>query len=81
MHKQWQYFLLAVGFFTRIPVPSFNNFQESDLNHASKYFPLIGILIGLIGAIAFYVSYLILPMTIAVLISMAATIYATGAFH
>ena len=81
MHKQWQYFLLAVGFFTRIPVPSFNNFQESDLNHASKYFPLIGILIGLIGAIAFYVFYLILPITIAVLISMAATIYATGAFH
>ncbi len=81
MKKQWQYFLLAVGFFTRIPVPSFKDFQESDLNHASKYFPLIGILIGLIGALVFYVTYLFLPMTIAVLTSMAATIYATGAFH
>ena len=81
MKKQWQYFLLAVGFFTRIPVPSFNDFQESDLNHASKYFPLIGILIGLIGALVFYVTYLFLPKTIAVLTSMAATIYTTGAFH
>ncbi len=81
MRKEWQYFLLAVGFFTRIPVPSFNDFQESDLNHASKYFPLIGILVGLIGAIAFYCTYLFLPLAIAVLTSMAATIYATGAFH
>ncbi len=81
MRKEWQYFLLAVGFFTRIPVPSLNDFQESDLNHASKYFPLIGILVGLIGAIVFYCAYLFLPLSIAVLISMAATIYATGAFH
>ncbi|PPD56260.1 MAG: adenosylcobinamide-GDP ribazoletransferase [Methylotenera sp.] len=81
MRKQWQYFLLAMGFFTRIPVPSFHDFQESDLNHASKYFPFIGILVGLIGAIIFYCAYLFLPLAIAVLISMAATIYATGAFH
>lgn len=81
MRKQWQYFLLAVGFFTRITVPSFNDFQESDLNHASKYFPLIGIVVGLIGALVFYITYFFLPMAIAVLTSMAATIYATGAFH
>ncbi len=81
MRKEWQYFLLAVGFFTRIPVPSFKDFQESDLNHASKYFPLVGILVGLAGALVFYAAYLFLPLTIAVLASMAATIYATGAFH
>ena len=81
MQKEWQYFLLAVGFFTRIPVPSFNDFQESDLNYASKYFPLIGILVGGIGALVFYFTDLFLPSTIAVLTSMAATIYATGAFH
>ena len=81
MKKQWRYFLLAVGFFTRIPVSSQPDFQESDLNHASKYFPLIGILIGLIGAIVFYGTYLFLPLAISVLTSMAATVYATGAFH
>lgn len=81
MRKEWQYFLLAVGFFTRIPVPSVNDFQESDLNHASKYFPLIGIIVGLVGAVVFYGAYLFLPLTIAVLMSMAATIYLTGAFH
>ncbi len=81
MQKEWQYFLLALGFFTRIPVPSFKDFQASDLNHASKYFPLIGILIGLIGALSFYISQQFLPQSVALIISMAATIYATGAFH
>jgi adenosylcobinamide-GDP ribazoletransferase len=81
MCKEWRYFLLALGFFTRIPVPNFVDFQESDLNHASKYFPLIGIVVGFIGAIVFYCTYLFLPLAIAVLSSMAATIYATGAFH
>lgn len=81
MGREWQYFLLAVGFFTRIPVPHFNGFQESDLNHASKYFPLIGILVGLVGALGFYVTYWFLPQPIAVLTSMAGTIYLTGAFH
>jgi adenosylcobinamide-GDP ribazoletransferase len=81
MHKEWRYFLLALGFFTRIPVPNFANFQESDLNHSTKYFPLIGIIVGISGAAFFYAASLVFPHAIAVLISMAATIYLTGAFH
>jgi adenosylcobinamide-GDP ribazoletransferase len=81
MQKQWRYFLLAVGFFTRIPVPSFADFQENELNKSVKYFPLIGCLVGLIGLAAYYISGQVFPHTVAVLISMAATIFATGAFH
>ncbi|MDG1096067.1 MAG: adenosylcobinamide-GDP ribazoletransferase [Methylophilaceae bacterium] len=79
--KEWRYFLLALGFFTRIPVPQFANFQEDDLNHSAKYFPLIGVIVGLCGAAAFMISAIFLPQHIAVLISMATTIYLTGAFH
>lgn len=78
---EWQYFLLALGFFTRIPVPAFTNFQESDLNYSAKYFPLVGIIVGLVGAASFFVSAQFLPQTIAILISMVSTIYLTGAFH
>lgn len=81
MQNQWRYFLLALGFFTRIAMPSFADFKESDLNYAAKYFPLVGIIVGAIGAVSFYLTSLILPLSIAVLISMACTIYATGAFH
>ncbi len=81
MRKEWQYFLLALGFFTRIPVPNFADFHESDLNHSAKYFPLVGIIVGLVGAASFFLGAQFFPQTIAVLISMASTIYLTGAFH
>ncbi len=81
MHTQYRYFLLALGFFTRIPVPSVRHFEESELNRSVKYFPLIGVLVGLSAALLFYLAALILPHSIAVLISMAGTIYMTGAFH
>lgn len=79
--KEWRYFLLAVGFFTRIPVPSFANFEEQELNHSAKYFPLVGNIVGLVGAVVFVLATWILPINIAVLLSMVATIYVTGAFH
>lgn len=78
---EWQYFLLALGFFTRVPVPDFADFQEADLNYSAKYFPLIGIIVGLIGAGTYVLSAKFLPQSIAVLISMGSTVYLTGAFH
>lgn len=78
---EWRRFLLAVGFFTRVPVPNFPDFVEEELNHAAKYFPLIGILVGLFSALVFYAAALILPHALAVIISMTASIYLTGAFH
>lgn len=79
--KEWRYFLLALGFFTRIPVPQQADFDEAELNYAAKYFPFIGVIVGLWGAAFFVVSAAFLPQSIAVLISMASTIYLTGAFH
>lgn len=79
--QEWRYFLLALGFFTRIPVPQVQNFQEADLNHAAKYFPLIGIIVGAISALVFFIANKIFPQNIAVILSMMASIYVTGAFH
>ncbi|MDX1916153.1 MAG: adenosylcobinamide-GDP ribazoletransferase [Methylophilus sp.] len=79
--REWRYFLLALGFFTRIPTPHYIDFQEAELNHAAKYFPLVGVVVGLVGAVSFVLARFVLPQAIAVLVSMAATIYLTGAFH
>ncbi|MDO8961845.1 MAG: adenosylcobinamide-GDP ribazoletransferase [Methylophilus sp.] len=81
MRQEWRRWLLALGFFTRIPVADFPDFKDTELNHAAKYFPLVGVLVGLVAALVFYFSSLVLPQSIAVLLSMAATIYLTGAFH
>lgn len=78
--NNWRYFLTAVMFFTRIPV-KLNGFQETHLNPSTRFFPLVGILVGLVGALVFWVCDSVLPIEIAVLISMVATILLTGAFH
>ena len=57
------------------------DFQEQELNHAARYFPLVGIIVGLAGATVYVIAQQIFPGEIAVLLSMAATIYLTGAFH
>ena len=39
-------FLTSVMFYTRIPCPSFIDHSEDYLNKATRYFPLIGIIVG-----------------------------------
>ncbi len=80
IQHQWRYFLIAVQFFTRIPI-HFQTFEPLDLNKATRFFPLIGVFVGLIGAFVYFVFQPFLPLSIAVLISMVATILLTGAFH
>lgn len=76
----WQYFLTAVIFFTRVPV-KLNGFEEAHLNKSTRYFTLVGILVGMVGAATFWLSDILLPQEIAILVSMAATVLFTGAFH
>ncbi len=79
--KEWRYFLLAVGFFTRIPIPVFADFEERELNNAAKYFPLVGVVVGVAGAVVYLLAAQMFPAALAVLLSMVSTIYITGAFH
>lgn len=78
--KEWRLWLVALSFFTRIPV-RIADFKEADLNHAAKYFPLVGVLVGLIAAAVYGLAIMVWPLELAVLASMAATIWLTGAFH
>ena len=78
---QLNYFWLALAFFTRIPIPADTPFSAERLNHASRYFSLVGGIVGLCAALTLALSYQLLPVSIAVLISMGATIRITGAFH
>ena len=81
MLNEVRYFFTAVMFFTRIPIPKWVGYEEHYLQKSKRYFPAVGLLIGALGALVFYLSSLILPNSIAILLSMIATIRATGAFH
>ena len=81
MKNQLNLFLTAVMFYTRIPVPRSLAFSNERLNRSTRYFTLIGWLVGGIGAGVFYGLNELLPTGVAVFLSMLATIFATGAFH
>ncbi len=81
MKRELDYFFAALRFFTRLPVPAWVGHSQDQLNHAARYFPLVGILIGGIGAAVTELAALALPLGIAVVLGMAATALATGAFH
>lgn len=79
--QQLRLFFIAVQFFTRLPIPRWVGFEQDWLHHASRYFPLVGIVVGAIGAGVYAAAALLLPAPVAAVLSTAATIYATGAFH
>ena len=81
MRYQLELFFTALGFFTRLPVPAWVPWSTERLNHAARYFPLVGWVVGAIGASAYLIFALVLPPSLAVILSMAVTIRATGAFH
>jgi adenosylcobinamide-GDP ribazoletransferase len=68
-------------FLTRIPCPRWVDFSENYLNQASRYFPLVGILVGALAAGVFWLMQQLFPISISILVSMAASIWITGALH
>jgi adenosylcobinamide-GDP ribazoletransferase len=81
IRRELSYFFAALRFFTRLPVPAWVGHSQDQLDHAARYFPLVGIIIGLIGAGVTEITALLLPVSLAILLGMAATLLATGAFH
>lgn len=79
--NEWRIFLTAVMFYTRIPCPAWVGYSEERLNQSSRYFPLVGLVVGGLTAAVFAAAHLVFPMPVAVLLSLMAGIYATGAFH
>jgi adenosylcobinamide-GDP ribazoletransferase len=85
-----RHFLLAIQFFTRIPVTGglalWVGFSEERLARSSAYLPLIGSLVGLLTAIVFIIFMILLPNQVSnywvsVFMAIVASILITGALH
>lgn len=81
LRRELEYFLGALRFFTRLPVPAWVGHSTDALDRASRYFPAVGLIVGAIAAAVFTLTSLVWPMTLAVLAAMASSLYCTGAFH
>ncbi|MCO4757295.1 MAG: adenosylcobinamide-GDP ribazoletransferase [Oceanospirillaceae bacterium] len=80
-HPEVHLFFNALTFFTRIPAPAWVEFSDSNLNHASRYFPWIGLIVGATAALVYFVACMLFPSAIAITLSMIATVWLTGGFH
>lgn len=81
MRRAVDSFVVALTFFTRLPVPTGIEYSEDRLRGASNFAPLIGWIVGTIAALTYLVTAMVLPSSIAVLASMITTIWVTGALH
>jgi adenosylcobinamide-GDP ribazoletransferase len=80
--RWWDEFRLAAGFLTRLPLGSAGAEAARPLAEASWAFPLVGLVIGLIGGFVYALAaWLGVPPLPAALLALAATALATGALH
>lgn len=72
----------AATFLTRLPgVARFASGDPVDLGRSARWFPLVGIAIGAIGAGTYAAAAWVWPPSLAALAALAAMVLATGAFH
>jgi adenosylcobinamide-GDP ribazoletransferase len=81
MSAEWRLFLLALRYFTRIPVPAGVLRGATPFNEAARYLPLVGIVVGAAGGALYWLAALVWPASLAVLLSMLAVVLLTGAMH
>lgn len=67
-------------FLTRIPCPKID-YSEEILNDCARYFPVVGLVIGGLNYLVFWVLFLVFPKEIAILLSMSFSFILTGGFH
>ncbi len=73
-------FLVALQFLTRLPV-RLSHFEPAWLNDCVRHFPLVGGLVGAVGAAVLVGAAQFWPAWIAALLALTATVVLTGGFH
>jgi adenosylcobinamide-GDP ribazoletransferase len=73
--------LVALAYFTRVPIPAWVGWSPDHLARASRYFPLVGLGVGIANAAVLWAAAQAFPAVVAVLLSMSFSLMVTGAFH
>ncbi len=73
--------LAALTFFTRIPFWKIKDIPIANFKYITAYWPLAGWLTGGIMAVVLWLSSLILPLPIAILLAIISRLYLTSGLH
>jgi len=74
-------FLAALAFLTRLPVGRLAAFVAADVARSAGWFPLIGVLLGMIYSLAAALLKICLPLEVVAVLLVILDALATGALH
>ena len=80
MKRQLNLFFHALQFYSRIPAGKID-YSEENLAQSVRYFPLVGSVVGVVGACVFMLSMLVFPQAISVTAALTSMVAVTGALH
>uniref|UniRef100_B0SYC3 Adenosylcobinamide-GDP ribazoletransferase n=1 Tax=Caulobacter sp. (strain K31) TaxID=366602 RepID=B0SYC3_CAUSK len=81
MPRQLKLFLCALQFLTRLPAPSFADFEPNWITRAARYYPLVGIIVGAACAGVLLLAGQLWSGLLPALLAVAAGVLVTGGFH
>jgi adenosylcobinamide-GDP ribazoletransferase len=81
INRESTLFFVALTFLTRLPAPSWVNFDQESLKASARYFPIVGALVGAITGSTFLLFTPIFTHELSVILSIAVGVLVTGAFH
>lgn len=82
MKTQIKRLLLTIGFMTRIPINvDLGEVKDEDMHKGFLYYPVVGLILGLLCMGVYLLVSLLLPETFGILSAMLAYLCLTGAFH
>lgn len=73
--------IAAITFFTRIPLWRMVNVSKQDYEHVVPLWPLMGWLTGGVMALVFWLSQMVFPVSVSIILSLGARVFLTGALH
>lgn len=79
--RQLHLFFNALTYYTRFNAPSWVEFSAENQSQSNKYITWVGLLVGAYTALIYWLGSFILPDSIAIILSMATSIWMTGALH
>lgn len=81
MRHQWQLFVCALQFLTRLPTPTLKEFEQDWIARSAPYYPLVGCIVGLMSGIIFVIAHHFWSGFVSAALAIGGGILITGGFH